>query len=72
MKNQTLALLRADPLRRECLFALRELALPQGMICAGFVRNLIWDAVHQHPIATPLRILMWSGLIGKLALLKPI
>lgn len=54
MKNETLARLRADPLRCECLFALRELALPQGMICAGFVRNLIWDAVHEHAVATQL------------------
>lgn len=54
MKNQTTALLQADVLRSECLHALREIALPQAMICAGFVRNLIWDSAHGFTSSTPL------------------
>lgn len=54
MQIQTLALIHADPLRIECLYALREIALPQAMICAGFVRNLIWDTAHGFSAATPL------------------
>ena len=54
MQQQTLTLLHTDPLRIECLHALRELALPQAMICAGFIRNLIWDAAHGFAFSTPL------------------
>jgi uncharacterized protein len=54
MKNRPLALIHADPLRLECLHALREIALPQAIICAGFVRNLIWDTAHGFSAATRL------------------
>ncbi|MBM5572686.1 MULTISPECIES: nucleotidyltransferase family protein [Deefgea] len=54
MKKQTLALIQADPLRIDCLQAVQELRLPQAMICAGFIRNLIWDAAHQFSTSTPL------------------
>ncbi len=54
MQQHTLALLRNDSLRIECLHALHELALPQAMICAGFIRNLIWDNAHGFAFSTPL------------------
>jgi hypothetical protein len=54
MKKQTLALIQADALRMDCLQAVQALALPQAMICAGFVRNLVWDAAHQFSTSTPL------------------
>ncbi|GFD88525.1 nitrate reductase [Tenacibaculum sp. KUL152] len=47
-------LLASDMYRMRCLTALRELALPQGYIGAGFLRNAIWDALHNKPSSTPL------------------
>jgi hypothetical protein len=38
----------------DCLQALAELALNEGMIAAGFIRNLIWDYQHDYPKASPL------------------
>lgn len=38
----------------DCLHALRALDLPQGYIGAGFVRNAIWDDLHNNDISTPL------------------
>lgn len=43
----TCALIKAEPYWMTCLAAVRTLRLPQAMIGAGFVRNLIWDALHQ-------------------------
>ncbi|WP_028030667.1 nucleotidyltransferase family protein [Gemmobacter nectariphilus] len=40
------ALLRADPLRWQALGHVAALALPQGCIGAGFIRNLVWDHLH--------------------------
>ncbi|WP_394223745.1 nucleotidyltransferase family protein [Alteromonas gracilis] len=37
-----------------CLQALRDLDLPQGYIGAGFVRNAIWDELHNRATTTPL------------------
>ncbi|GGW80293.1 nitrate reductase [Alteromonas halophila] len=36
-----------------CLRAVRELSLPDWFIAAGFVRNAIWDALHEQS-STPL------------------
>ncbi|MGY3942715.1 nucleotidyltransferase family protein [Aeromonas tecta] len=54
LQLRTEALLRADPLRMACLRAARELALPDWALGAGFVRNLIWDHLHQKAVPTPL------------------
>jgi uncharacterized protein len=54
LQSRTEALLRADPLRMACLRAARELALPDWALGAGFVRNLIWDHLHQKAVSTPL------------------
>ncbi len=48
------ALIAADAFRMDCLTALRTMALPQGYIGAGFLRNAIWDALHNKAFATPL------------------
>ena len=36
-----------DKFRMQVLEAVRELALPQAYIAAGFLRNLVWDRLHQ-------------------------
>jgi hypothetical protein len=38
----------------DCLQALAELELADGMIAAGFIRNLIWDHQHGYLAASPL------------------
>lgn len=47
--TKTAALLQQDAWRWRCLQAVRDLQLPDGYIAAGFLRNAIWDAVHQQP-----------------------
>ena len=48
------ALIACDTFRMTCLTALSTMALPQGYIGAGFLRNAIWDALHNKAFATPL------------------
>ncbi|UTV29836.1 nucleotidyltransferase family protein [Photobacterium atrarenae] len=43
-----------DPLRQQALACVSQLNLPQGYIAAGFVRNLVWDALHHYTEPTPL------------------
>jgi len=40
-------LIESDKLRLNALACLRLLDLPECYIAAGFVRNLIWDSLHQ-------------------------
>lgn len=47
-------LIEGDAFRMECLQALQQLALPQGYIGAGFLRNAIWDNLHGKRASTPL------------------
>ncbi|APE07508.1 hypothetical protein BM528_03140 [Alteromonas sp. RW2A1] len=47
-------LIEGDAFRMECLQALEQLALPQGYIGAGFLRNAIWDDLHGKKTSTPL------------------
>lgn len=47
-------LIEADPLRRQALDILAQVALPEGLIAAGFVRNLAWDFLHQLSAPTAL------------------
>ena len=57
-------IIKRDPFRVRCLRALRALDLPQGYIGAGFVRNAIWDALHQKATPTPLNdidVIYFSG-----------
>lgn len=47
--------LEQDAMRMRALRAAHTLALPQWCIAAGFVRNLVWDRLHQFaPPGTPL------------------
>lgn len=43
------SILRSDPLRWRLLEVVRGLDLPDSWIGAGFVRNVIWDHLHQRP-----------------------
>lgn len=43
-----------DPVRLAILEAVASLALPQGYVAAGFVRNLVWDHLHDKAKPTPL------------------
>ena len=47
-------IIKRDPFRMDCLHALRTIDLPQGYIGAGFVRNAIWDELHEKVKPTPL------------------
>lgn len=47
-------LIKRDPIRVTALNCVWQLKLPQCYIAAGFVRNLVWDALHQVEVATPL------------------
>ncbi|GFD67562.1 nucleotidyltransferase family protein [Alteromonas sp. KUL106] len=47
-------IIKRDPFKMRCLRALQMLDLPQGYIGAGFVRNAIWDELHEKSTPTPL------------------
>ena len=47
-------LVTQDSLRLQTLECLRVLDLSDGYIAAGFVRNLVWDHLHNKLIPTPL------------------
>lgn len=53
-KNQLIDLIRSDHAMVETLAAVYELALPDGWIAAGFVRNRVWDQLHGYGKPTPL------------------
>ena len=53
-EQEAAALIRQDNLRMRCLEAARSLMLPDWFIGAGFLRNVIWDHLHQRLDATPL------------------
>lgn len=46
-------LIQADPERMPLLKTVAALALPDCYIAAGFVRNMVWDYLHDYD-ATPL------------------
>ncbi|HWX01614.1 nucleotidyltransferase family protein [Collimonas sp.] len=47
--DELTALLRADPERRRLIALVRTLELPDCWIAAGFVRNAVWDWLHDRP-----------------------
>lgn len=47
-------LIEKDPVRQQALKCLQVLNLPQGYLAAGFVRNLVWDHLHQKTTPTSL------------------
>ncbi len=52
--DKIVELIKQDPMRVEALQHVSQLNLPQCYIAAGFVRNLVWDALHHITLATPL------------------
>lgn len=46
-QKKIIELLLQDALRKQALDAVFSLGLPQCYIAAGFVRNLVWDYLHQ-------------------------
>lgn len=54
MPQRIIALIKKDPARMKALIAVKALALPHGYIAAGFIRNLVWDHLHQKSKPTPL------------------
>ncbi|TVZ41133.1 hypothetical protein P886_0472 [Alteromonadaceae bacterium 2753L.S.0a.02] len=52
-KNTIAQLILDDPYRLELLKSVAALRLPDWYIAAGFVRNLVWDHLHNF-VATPL------------------
>lgn len=52
--DKIVELINQDTLRLKALECVALLDLPQGYIAAGFVRNLVWDALHHKREATPL------------------
>lgn len=52
--NKIIELVKQDPLRVDALECVAQLNLPQCYLAAGFVRNLVWDHLHQKKYATEL------------------
>lgn len=52
--DKIVKLVKQDPTRVEALQCVAELDLPQCYIAAGFLRNLVWDSLHNFKEATPL------------------
>ncbi len=51
---KVIELVANDPLRISALTCLSSLNLPHSFIAAGFVRNLVWDYLHNKAKPTPL------------------
>ena len=41
-------LLRSDPFRMIVLEQVRSLSLPDCWVAAGFIRNMVWDSLHDY------------------------
>ncbi|WP_196351640.1 nucleotidyltransferase family protein, partial [Vibrio campbellii] len=54
LEDKLAQLLAKDPIRVQALQCVRSLDLPDCYIAAGFVRNLVWDHLHQKHNPTPL------------------
>lgn len=52
--DKIIQLIAQDKLRLDALESVRQLDLPQCYLAAGFVRNMVWDCLHQKTITTPL------------------
>jgi hypothetical protein len=52
--QRVLNILESDELRLKALECVRLLDLPDCYLAAGFVRNLVWDFLHQMQSPTPL------------------
>ncbi|PMG19325.1 nucleotidyltransferase family protein [Vibrio splendidus] len=54
LANSIVTLIKQDPLRIQVLYCVAQLDLPQCYVAAGFVRNLVWDHLHDFDSPTPL------------------
>ncbi|MFA0568690.1 nucleotidyltransferase family protein [Vibrio gallaecicus] len=52
--NKIVELIKQDSTRVKALDCVAQLGLPQCFIAAGFVRNLVWDSLHNFGKPTPL------------------
>ncbi|MGR5092710.1 nucleotidyltransferase family protein [Vibrio maritimus] len=52
--NRLIQLIENDSARLEAIHQVYLLALPQCYLAAGFVRNLVWDHLHNKKDSTPL------------------
>ncbi|WP_028021897.1 nucleotidyltransferase family protein [Enterovibrio calviensis] len=52
--DRIVQLVKQDPMRMKALDCVFQLGLPQSYLAAGFVRNLVWDYLHDKPDPTPL------------------
>ncbi|MGL6261930.1 nucleotidyltransferase family protein [Vibrio sp. WXL210] len=52
--EKIIELIRQDPMRVQALRLVAQLNLPQCYIAAGFIRNLVWDSLHNLERPTPL------------------
>jgi len=52
--DKIIKLVERDELRLKAIACVRSLNLPDCYLAAGFVRNLVWDFLHQKLIPTPL------------------
>ncbi|CAM2834878.1 nucleotidyltransferase family protein [Vibrio rarus] len=50
--DRIVELIQQDPIRIEALECVSQLNLPQCYIAAGFVRNMVWDALHEFKLST--------------------
>lgn len=53
-KSDIVNLIREDEWMMDVLRTVRELQLPDSCVCAGFLRNKIWDFLHGYTKPTPL------------------
>ncbi len=52
--DKIIELIKQDQVRLSALDYVSKLNLPQCYIAAGFVRNLVWDSLHNFDLLTPL------------------
>jgi hypothetical protein len=52
--DKIIQLIKRDKLRLDALESVFLLNLPQCYLAAGFVRNLVWDYLHNKDSSTPL------------------
>ncbi|OCH17748.1 nitrate reductase [Aliivibrio sp. 1S165] len=52
--DRIITLIEKDELRVKALDCVRQLNLPHCYLAAGFVRNLVWDHLHQKSVSTAL------------------
>lgn len=78
--ERIIELIKADSLRIEILNIVASLNLPDCYVAAGFVRNLVWDHLHNYTASTlnDIDVVFYSRdkidenlIVKKLAALKP-